>query len=159
LQRFSRLYGLRRFVYCLLRPFTGTAGLRLNTGRSTAEANATERASATSPENFIDLKDEGGPIVAPVGGLYMNKYVRLSANGRRLYLADTALSPAKTQTWDMKAVARLQAKACGVARSTNEQPAGGDFYLGPDGYSLFCRTGAVYWVTEGPPPPRVEKGK
>jgi DNA-binding beta-propeller fold protein YncE len=107
---------------------------------------------------FIDLKDEGGPIIEQVGSLYMNTYVQLSASGRRLYLADTALSPATAQAWDMEAVTQFQSRSCGTARGTQEQPAGGDFYLCPSGYSLVCRTGAVYWITKAPLP-HVAKGK
>ncbi len=109
------------------------------------------------PVTVIDLKDEGGPLIEQVGSFFMNGYVRVSADGKRLYLADTGLSPATTQAWDLPALTRLEVRSCGAVRGTPRQPAGGDFYLSPDGKCLVCRTGALYWVTKAEPPPRLER--
>jgi hypothetical protein len=104
---------------------------------------------------LVDLNDEGGPVIEGVGGIYMNTYVRASADGKRLFLSETGLSPASTRIWDMEALARLEAKESGVATRSNQAAVGGDFYLSPDSKCLICRSGAVYWVTKAEPMPRV----
>jgi hypothetical protein len=116
----------------------------------------TNGSNQSRPLVVVDLKDEGGPIIEQIGGVYMASYVRLSSNGKRLFVADTQLSPPTTSIWDMEALARLELKGCGAARGTEKQPAGGDFYLSPDGKCLVCRSGAVYWVTKAEPLPRLE---
>src|SRR5262249_37309320 len=108
------------------------------------------------PVTVIDLKDQGGPVTEQAGSVYMNAYVRLSANGKRLFLADTGVSPPSTQIWDVPALEHGEVKSRRVAHGTPQQAAGGDFYLSPDDNCLICRTGAVYWITKSGPLPKVE---